>query len=458
MFNRTMTNGNGGTAVPNLAEQAFLRWLKADDAAQQSDYKLYREYYNGFHNVPLTTRQEDYLMRNGVHFRFNFLQLPIRVLTQRLQVTGFDAGGSYGGKDGRLWEWWNLNRMDAGQRAVHRATAVDGDSYVLVEWDEAGGYPRFHHEPAYDGSEGVKVTYATSGRREIAFASKRWREVDPSTGKTWRRLNVYTPDAVYKYRTGSDSEYGWAAHREDGDANWPLEWPVGVVPVIHFRHDDDGGNWGRSELDDLLPVQNALNKAVVDLLEGADKTAYQLITLTGGKAESLVVNPRQVLWHTSADAAWGSIPAGDIGKLIDLKNDFIVTLAQMSQVPLSYFQVTGQVASAATQKADDTGLVAKAEDTAVGYGNSWEDVARMGIRLAAAFGGGSATDIDTPISTQWASFERIDKLQTEAARSEILTNLVAAGATIEGAAKVAGYNDEQIAYLVRGDMVDGLAQ
>lgn len=456
MLNRIITNGNGGTAVPNLAEQAFLRWLKADDAAQQADYKLYRQYYNGVHNVPLTQRQEDYLQRNGVLFRFNFLQLPVKVLAQRLQVDGFDAPAPYGGETGDLWEWWNFNRMDAQQKAVHRSAMVDGDSYVLVEWDEAAGMPRFFHEPAYDGSEGVKVTYTTSGRREIAFASKRWREVDANTGKTWRRLNVYTPDAVYKYRTSSDTDAGWAKYQDEGDPTWPLDWPVGVVPVVHFRHDDDGGNWGRSELDDLIPVQNALNKAVIDLLEGADKTAFQLITLSGAKAEGLEVGARQVLYTSVQNASWGYIPAGDISKLIDLKNDFIVTLAQMSQVPLSYFQVTGQVASAETQKADDTGLVAKAEDTAVSFGNSWEDVMRMAIRLQAAFGGGGNQPDD--ISTLWRPFERIDKLVTEKARSEIVSNLVQAGATIEGAVTVAGYNAEDTALLVRGDMVDGIEQ
>lgn len=457
MLNRIITNGNGGTAVPNLAEQAFLRWLKADDAAQQADYRLYRDYYNGVHNVPLSERQEDYLQRNGVLFRFNFLQLPVKVLAQRLKVSGFDAPDPYGGKDGLLWQWWNANRGDALQMAAHRATMVDGDGYVLVEWDQDAERPRFFYEPAYDGSEGVKVTYATSGRREMAFASKRWREVDPQNGRTWRRLNVYTPDAVYKYRTAADTDYGWAAYQEDGDASWPLEWPVGMIPVVPFRYDDDGGNWGRSELEDLISVQNALNKAVVDLLEGSDKTAFQLITLTGGEAGGLKVNPRQILYHKSADSSWGSIPAGDINKLIDLKNDFIVTLAQMSQVPLSYFQVTGQVASAETQKADDTGLVAKAEDTATSYGNSWEDVMRMGLRLDNAFGGASH-DLAMDISTQWASFERIDKLATERVRAEIVQTLTAAGATLEGAARVAGYTDEATEALMYTDMVDGIGQ
>lgn len=446
MFNRPQPT--------NLADQAFLRWLKEDDERQQADYRLYRDYYNGRHNVPLSQRQQDYLERNGVDFRFNFLKLPINVMVQRLNVVGFDAPPPYGGKDGRFWEWWNANRMDASQRAVHRATAVDGDSYALVEWDAEGNRPRIYHERAYDGSEGVKVTYATSGRRGIAFASKRWREVDPATGKTWKRLNIYTPTEIYKYRSGSESEYGWLAYQEDTDPSWPLAWPVGVVPVVHFRHDDDGTEWGMSELDDLIPVQNALNKSVLDLLEGADKTAYQIVTLTGGKAESnMQVAPRQILYHPSPEATWGSIEAGDIEKLIRLKNDFITTLAQMAQVPLSYFQVTGQVASADTQKADDTGLVSKVESESIPAGNSWEDVMWLCHAMEREFGSGNRP-IDY-ISTQWGSFERVDKLATKKTQAEIVATLTSAGAALQGAVKVAGYTDEEQEYLIRGDWVEG---
>jgi hypothetical protein len=342
------------------------------------------------------------------------------------------------------------------QRNIHRATAIDGDSYALVEWDAEADRPRIHHERAYDGSEGVKVTYATSGRRDIAFASKRWRETDPETGKTWKRLNIYTPNEIYKYRSGSEGEYGWMPHQEEADPSWPLAWPVGIVPVVHFRHDDDGSEWGISELDDLIPVQNALNKSVLDLLEGADKTAYQVITLSGGKADGIEVAPRQILYHPSPDATWGSIDAGDIEKLIRLKNDFIVSMAQMAQVPLSYFQITGQIASAETQRADDTGLVSKVESEAVSLGNSWEDVMWLCHAMEREFGTGNRP-LDH-ISTQWASFERVDKLATELKRSEIVRELTSAGASIEGAVKVAGYTEEEQETLLRGDWVDGVEQ
>jgi len=69
MFQRLYSD-NGAS----LAEQAWLRALAYDDATQQADYRLYRQYFEGRHNVPLTDRQREYLEQHGVDFRFNFLR------------------------------------------------------------------------------------------------------------------------------------------------------------------------------------------------------------------------------------------------------------------------------------------------------------------------------------------------------------------------------------------------
>ena len=440
----------------NPAEAAWLNWLRQDDNAQQADYKTYREYFNGEHSVPLTARQKKYLGLRGIDFRFNFLRLPVKVMIQRLNVIGFESPDSrLVGSDGVLWQWWQKNRMDAVQRGVHQATAVDADTYVLVEWDAEKGMPKFSHVPAYDGTEGMKVVYSDANRRIPAFASYRWRHTDPATGDTWRCLNVYTAEAIYKFKSGgSDS---WVRRMDDEDMGlWPLPWADGV-PVIHNRHDDDGSNWGRSELEDLIPIQQALNKSVIDVLEGADKTAYQILTLSGGRASELDIQPRKVFAHPDPAAKWGHIPAGDIQKLINLKNDFIVSLAQTSQVPLSYFQVTGQVASAETQQADDTGLVSKISDNAVAYGNFWEDVMSMAVRLSNRFAG---TNYDPDmISTKWDEFERVDKQQisrTKAETAEIKARtydtLLLSNPRVDRykLALMAGYDEDEAAVLAEG--------
>ena len=62
------------------------------------------------------------------------------------------------------------------------------------------------------------------------------------------------------------------------------------------------------------------------------------------------------------------------------------------------------------------------------------------------------------ISTQWAAFDRVDKMATNLSRAQIVTELTSAGASLGGALKVAGYSEEDQESLIRGDMVDGIEQ
>lgn len=97
-------------------------------------------------------------------------------------------------------------------------------------------------------------------------------------------------------------------------------------------------------------------------------------------------------------------------------------------------------------------MVAKARDTSVSLGNSWEDAARLALAMSNEFGGTAYNPGD--IGTLWDEFERVDRLQTRATQAQILATLITAGATLEGATLVAGYNDEERAALISGDMVE----
>jgi hypothetical protein len=148
-------NGRGANAAINPASLALASWQAADYDDQQRHYVALREWYDGDHKVPLTDRQREYLGLNaGFPWSMNYLRLPVELCVERLTVTGFDGPDGIGGDDGLLDEWWTSNRMDALQSQVHRATARDGDTYVLVEWDADSGRPRLSHEPAYDGERG----------------------------------------------------------------------------------------------------------------------------------------------------------------------------------------------------------------------------------------------------------------------------------------------------------------
>lgn len=451
--------GNGRIDEVRLA---FLRWLASGDARKESLIRTYRDYYDGEHATQLTARMRAFLsIAANIEFNLNFMPIPVDVLKERMTVVGFDAAAPQGGEEGIFWQWWQVNRMDGVQKGVHLANFRDGDTFVIVGWDNERNMPTFDHNLAYDGTSGVRVFYQEEDRHQVDYAFKLWRieEEDLANAGYGRRLNVYTADAIYKYRSDSRfAEGAWGPVIEtDGAGNqlpWPIPWvgeagqPLGVA-VVPFRNNPCGYTDGTSELHDLIPVQNALNKLIVDELMAADVESFGMITKAGGgDPASITVAPRSILYDPDPETTWDQIPASDFAGIRALVKDYIMRIAQISRTPLSYFQVTGQISSSETQKADDTGLVSKAEDRSVDIGNSWEDCMILARRLHNAFAEGPELDEGERIETQWASFERVDKLQTEERRSNTALNLVKAGATPRGAFKAAGYNDEQVTELV----------
>lgn len=452
----------GSTTADNVLRAAFAQWMSAQDADQELLVRTLRDYYDGEHEYMLTDRMKQFLqLATSIKFDLNYLPIPVDTLVERLSLKGFEIKGrpnfnnpgSAGPPDtfqsAVMSYWWQQNRMDAVQQDVHHAAARDGDSYVIVGWANGRGIPTFSMETAYDGTNGVVVRYEESDAKRIRFAVKRWRiESGPAAG-TVMRMNVFTPSAIFKYVTG---RFGWVPFQEPGDESWPIDWtdlfgiPIGI-PVIHFKNKAAGYSFGKSEIEDLIPPQDALNKAVLDELAAADTEAFRMITLSGGKKpEDLTIGPGRVLWAPAGN--WDSIPAGNLAGVVSIVEGYIRRMAQLSRTPLSYFQITGQVASAETQRADDTGLVAKAEDRALYHGNSWEDVMATARRLNNVFGEQPLDDTAT-IEAVWNSFERVDKGQLDRLTAETSEIKAQTYATLRGqgvpadiAAREAGYDEE----------------
>ena len=463
MFNAIFRpNGRGANATINPASLALVNWLAADYDTQQQHYIDLRRWLDGDHDVPLTDRQREYLGRKvNFPFSLNYLRLPVDLAVERLTITGFDGPEGIGGKGGLLDEWWTSNRMDALQAQVHYATAGDGDTSILVEWDDANGRPVFSHEPAYDGVEGMKVHYLSNQRRQITMASKVWTETtfdDAGRVQVARRLNLYMPDRIERYIFNRGE---WEPFEEAGYP-WPIPNPIGRVPVSPFRWRDRGGNWGESEIEQLVPLQEALNKSVLDLLEAADKTGSQLLTLSGAAwpDPAPAVEAGGVYSTPNADSHWNVIPPADLSQLREVVNDWIIRMAQIAHIPLQYFQVTGAIASAATQAADDGQLVAKIRSIATAIGNAWEDVMYIALKMNQAYTGGRALERGENIEARWAEFGRVDPMAVEERRANIVTALANAGLGVEGIVTLPalGYSQEEQAALLQTDAVTGAGQ
>lgn len=391
---------------------SFLRWLVTEDEDRQKNIRQYREYYDGDHDVMLTDRQRRYLeLKHDQEFNGNYCPIPVDALAEKLTITGVKADDT---QTEILNDWLVQNKIDGLQGIVHTCALRDGDAYVMVSWDDLNQRPVFTEEMACSDSVGVKVHYSEENRKEVAFATKRWRvEKGPDAGYV-RRLNIYYPDRIEKYISNQTQYDGdWQPYIEPGFP-WPVPWlkrdgsPIGV-PVIHFRNKEQGYAYGASELVDVIPLQNAFNKSLVDLLAAADTTAFRVYTMVGDNPSGIKVSPGSWIYTTRPatgdnSASIGHIPGEDLSPLITLKDSMAMEIARVTRTPLSYFQITGHVASSDTLKEQEAPLVSKAKKRQVYFGNSWENALRMARILSNVFGG-TNLDETQAIEMVWASPE-----------------------------------------------------
>jgi hypothetical protein len=417
----------------SITELAYLQWLLGEEKTQQENILRAREYYEGDQDVRLTDRQRQYLgFEKGGKFCLNYCGDVVDSVVERLQIKSFAA------PEQAVSEWitktWMLNRMDAGQRSVHAGAVLDGEHFVIVDWDATSKRIRFYPHPRYTDPSvegtgfGCKAHYPDGdASQEMEFASKRWTEPminESGQRQTLQRMTLYYPNRIEKYVMGKGGEWSQleepgqqrigssAADAVGGRPVWPVPWvdqagaPLGI-PVVHFRNPAL-----RSELWNAFYVQDAVNKTALDLLAAGDTAGFRIlfahgwIPTTDGKTAAsdgknlIKIAPGQIIGSSAADAGLDPIEPTDLSKLEDVLNGWIMRLAQVTGAPVSRFQMTKQIAAEGTLKQQESKLIAKVEDRQVTFGNAWEDCLNVARRMANTFGA-AGLDEEAQIESQW---------------------------------------------------------
>ena len=396
------------TLRPDPVSLALLDWISQQEQDLRTGYERYQKYYEGVQDVPLTDRIKAFAQRSGLNFRDNFCAVVADVLSERLDVIGFASLD----EDLSSWAWevWQSNRMDGVQTAVHTGAAVKGDAYVLVDWD--GEKPRLTFHDA-----DLIVPHYDPDTLEIAWASKKW-SWQPEIGKvSVTRLNLYFPERIEKYvlRQGL-----WNKFQDEGDVTWPLAWegadgPIGV-PLIHFANKASRGSFGMSELSDIIPLQDLLNKTLVDLLSVLDLMAFPqrwALGIEGGDFDVVPGNVWMLKSTEPADARMGEFtPASPDGLLRSIET-FIQHVSALSRIPQHLFHLGNNFPSGEALKTAESGLVRRLQRRQVELGNAWEDAMALAQRVQNAFG--EAITSPEILETTWDSVEtRNDLLEMQA--------------------------------------------
>lgn len=441
-----------------LMAQGLVTSQWQTDVQQQGDLvKLFREYYDGFHRMQLTTEMKAMLNISDTRlerYNINYCALIIDRMADRLNVAKFEAKStptpnpspvvtgegnpmpdtsvqemhtSDAVDPAQEWvdELMEYNRFDGLQSDIAVAYLRDGLTFVSVHYDDALKRECFYQEDAYDGDTGVIVVYKR-GSSEIAAAVKIWYDVPPTPEETvngetntskYKRVNVYYPNRTDKYevRDGAMTPY------DDGKEPSPLEGKAPGVPIVPFYN-----KGGISELVNIIPLQDSLNSQLVDLVMAGRLTAFSIFfgvnvevpqALTPGmtvfknvidSTTKQVLMP-QNLEEAQAQAAYlgvsklERIQGGDLSQIISGIDTIITQIGVISSTPLPG-QMGGDSSSGESLKQREIGMLGKLTRAQVQIGNSWEDVIYLAAAQQNVFGFRFAPALEE-VNTRWKSAE-----------------------------------------------------
>lgn len=411
-------------AEPYITEEVFPKALALLRA--ECDYALYEDYYEGRHRLAFASEK----FRNAFGrlfrcFRANVCPPVVDAVADRLVITGFEVDVEDQEAAARVAEArpaeqrrhrqearlaaqadvheqhirqvWKHNRMDYNAGRVHLQALRDGDAYVIV-WPDPDDpkRPLIYHQDC----KRIRVWYDPDRPGRIVWAVKAWRDVDSIDPKDIAcgvrasaryRLTLYYADRIEKYVTKTKHQQlpervsAFEPLEVPGEP-WPLPNPYGRVPVFHFANNASTGESGASELRDVIPLQDALNKALMDMMAAMEFVALPQRWATGleiqydddGKPIPPFTPGVDRLWTTgSTEVKFGEFAQSDLRQFSDVINDFRMDIARISGTPLHYFALMTDPPSGEALKALEARLVRKCRDRQLAFGAVWADLVRF---------------------------------------------------------------------------------
>jgi hypothetical protein len=404
---------------------AWLTYLEKKLVAQQREIDLYERYYNGEHRLAFATLK----FRQSFGYLFRALadiwcEIVVDAPVERLFVEGFRFGKDEPA-DTNAWDIWQANGLDSESVMAHTEAVKDGRSYILIGPDEhETGYPQITVEHASQ----VVVEHAPGNRRIRLAALKKWRDDDG-----YEYATLYLPDRIWKWETKEPSKYppsdgigkNWVPRAgEESGRNHTAP----SVPMIPLYNNPTMLGDGRSDLMPAIPLQDAINKEVADMLVASEFAAFQQRVITGLQVDSDPNDPEAEakaradmeqraavnrIWAVeSPEAKVFSLPASDLGNYTKAIELLLQHLAAQTRTPPHY--LLGQMVNVSGDalKAAETGLVAKVKRKQIDFSDSWEEAIRLALKLK----GGEQPDKPMNAETIWRDPEyRSEGEQVDAA-------------------------------------------
>ena len=368
----------------------WIRKLEKQLNATLAAKQLYDEYYEGNHRLQFATPK----FRSAFGSLFsafadNWCDLVVDAVEERLNIEGFRLGGNDVAGNRKAWDIWQANQLDADSQIAHTEALIHGESHLLVWAGEDERYPSITVESPLQ----VAVANVPGSRRKRAAAIKRWCD-----DEGFELLTLYLPDEIYKFRSvrkltsggPSDNPRRWVERVVDNEP-WPLPNPLGTVPMVPLVNRPRLLHSGQSEIKRVIPLQDAVNKMVTDMLVASEFGAAPQRWATGmelpkdpetGKPLETFEHLINRVWTSSKpESRFGQFTQTDLNVFVSAIEMLVQHIASQTRTPPHYFALTGQFPSGDSIKSAETGLVAKVRRKMRHLGEGWEEGMSIGFAV-----------------------------------------------------------------------------
>ena len=365
----------GTASLVVVPDDGLLRFLSGKLDAQQHHLYRFDSYYEG--TQPLQFMAPEVAAQVGNRLSplvINWPRTIVDSVQRRCYVEGFRL--SDGPADAGLLSIWQANDLDESSPLGQIDALVHGRAFMSV-WSADDGSPRVRFESAHQ----VAVDFDPQ-TGEVRAALKRWSDGDHIYA------TLFEPDRVTK----------WYAH--DG-ADWrmveTLSNPLGAVPIVPLVNRPRLLNRdGQSELTDVMPVADAVNKLATDMLIASEFSATKRRWATGiqipngpdrERLQAEVAThwdnaTKGKTWLAGEGVNFGQFDEASLTNFVDAIVLLTGQIAAIAGLPPHYLGIKGDnPASADAIRSAESTLVERAREKHQAWGGSYERTMRFAVAV-----------------------------------------------------------------------------
>jgi hypothetical protein len=383
---------DGGSALTSPANvHPLVPRLSKDLSGCKAELDAADEYYGG--QQPLQFLAPEVRQQVGNRLTslvINWPRVIVDSVQRRTYVEGFRLGVG-GQADDELWRIWQANDLDEWSQLAHIDALVHGRAFLTVWGNDADPQtPIIAAESAHQ----MVVSYK-AGTRTVDAALKRWRD----DGVEYATL--YLPDQIIRYAADAPTKAA-----DTRNLPWAFDQSLpnrlGAVPVVPLVNRPRLRNLnGESELADIVPLADAVNKLATDMMVASEFHATKRRWATGiqiptggetGEAERRRLQAEVAAywdqatkgktWLAGQGVAFGQFDEASLDNFAGAIRLLTSQIAAIGGLPPDDLGLnTTNPASAEARRAAETVLNNRANEKMRAWGGSYERTMRLALAV-----------------------------------------------------------------------------